>query len=628
MVAGLVSLTGVGVMLDVRARLHRELVASLETRGIALARDVAARSANLILTEDPFGLYRLVRDTQANNPDVRYAYVVDGDGRVLVHTFILRVPPGLLSIDRVAEKDTHRVQVLATEEGLVTDVGTPVLAGRAGTVHVGLSQRRLAASVSRATWAIAGMMLAALLGGFAVALVLTYILTRPVVELVGVARAVGRGDLSARATRLSDDEIGELALAFNAMNENLASSKADLLRRMRELEALNAIAMAISGSLDLDELLEGAIRKVLDIMPFRAGWVLLGGTSQPLRLAAQEGLPPGFSIDPGRVECVCGNRLAEPRPAVIDNVAGQCPCASAWLLATAGLPCHICVPLIAGERVVGVLNLASDHRRAFTGDDLTLLGSIGRQVGVAVENARLWNEVRQGEALRGQLLSKVIEAQEAERKRIARELHDGAGQSLTALLLGLRTLDQQPALPDSSRPHLANLRTLTKGLFDDLHRLAVELGPHALDQLGLVGAVESCLRDVGQQLGLDVDFAATGFDGLPIPGEVETAVYRVAQEAFTNVAKHAAASRLSVMLERRADTIVLVVDDDGCGFDVDGVTTPCSTAEPAHLGLFGMRERAALLNGRLTIESERGRGTTVFVEIPIPNSHDSNPARR
>lgn len=619
-------MTGLGVTYEVRSQLRTELAAGLETRGIALSRDVAARSADLILTENTFALYRLVRDTQENNPDVRYVFVVDPENQVLVHSFARRVPSDLLSIGRVPKQDAYRVQVLATDEGLITDVATPVLAGRAGTVHVGLSQRGLAASVSRATRVVAAVTLAALVGGFGVALIFTRVLTRPVVELVGVARAVGHGDLSARASRHSDDEIGELALAFNAMSENLAQSQADLLRRLRELEALNATATAISGSSGLDDLLEASIRTVLEIVPVQAGWVFLGLGSGPLRLAAQVGLSPGFSLEIRMPGCVCAEMLTEARPMVIDNVSDRCPC-SRQLMAMAGLACHVCVPLIAGERIVGLLNLADAGGRGFTSEELRLLGSIGRQVGVAVENARLWDEVKRKEALRGQLLSQVIGAQEAERKRIARELHDEAGQSLTALLLGLRTLDEDPLLSDCSRHHLADLRMLAKDLFDDLHRLAVELRPDALDQLGLVGAVESCLRHFGARAGLAIDFHASGFDGLRVPGDVEIAIYRIAQEALGNVVRHAAASRVDVLLERRNNVMILIVEDDGRGFDVDRALCPAPLDDERRLGLFGMQERAALLNGSVTIESEHGRGTTLFLEIPLGEPHDPDPAR-
>lgn len=262
------------------------------------------------------------------------------------------------------------------------------------------------------------------------------------------------------------------------------------------------------------------------------------------------------------------------------------------------------------------MNVASAQARQFTPEEITLLDSIGRQIGVAVENARLWEEVKRRDALRGQLLSQVINAQEAERKRISRELHDEAGQLLTALMVGLRTLEQTPAIPGSALQDIANLKELAKRIYEEIHRLAVELRPKALDQLGLVRAVESYAREFGERVGLSISFEASGLDGVQLPGEVETALYRLIQEALSNIAKHAAASRAEILLERRGESLVAVIEDDGCGFDVESALHPTAGERP-HLGLFGMQERAALLGGRLTIESGPGQGTTVFVEIPL-----------
>lgn len=621
MVAGVVLLLGLGVTLQVRARLQAELGASLEARGIAITRDLAARSADLILTENTFALAQLIRDTLENNSDVRYVFVLAADGGVLVHSFGQGVPPDLLPVNPIAGSQPHRVQVLDSDEGLVTDVAVPILAGRAGVVRVGLSQHRLAASVRGATWGLAGATAAALVAGLGVALVLTHLFTRPVLELVGVAQAVGRGDLSAKARFYMNDEIGELATAFNAMTGELARSQADLLRRMREVGTLSATAAAISGELSLTAMLQTALDKVLEVMALHAGWIFLAGGEgeRLLRLVAHTGLPPAFAAEeseraPGA--CVCAQVLRDGSPLVISDIPRQCPRLSPAVIAAAGLICHASVPLIARDRVVGVINVASAQARQFTPEEMALLDSVGRQLGVAVENARLWEEVKRKEALRGQLLSQVITAQEAERKRIARELHDEAGQLLTTLLLNLRALENAPALTEAAQQQVADLKALTKHVFDEIHRLAVELRPNALDQLGLVKAVESCVRDFGARAGVLADFEAHGLDGLQLTSEVETAIYRVVQEALANVAKHAAAERVGVLLEQRNGALIAVIEDDGAGFDVEAAF---HSAGPgcSHLGLFGMQERAALWGGRFTIESERGRGTTIFMEIPL-----------
>jgi signal transduction histidine kinase len=335
----------------------------------------------------------------------------------------------------------------------------------------------------------------------------------------------------------------------------------------------------------------------------------------------QSGLSAAFATEEARRElgaCVCARVLQQGCPMVVRDIRRECPRLSPAVIAAEGLVCHASIPLIARERVVGVLNVASAQAREFTAEELALLDSVGRQIGVAVENARLWEEVKRKEVLRGQLLSQVITAQETERKRIARELHDEAGQLLTTLLVGLRTLEQTPALPDPTRCSVTDLKELGKCVFDEIHRLAVELRPNLLDQLGLVGAVESCLRDFGARTGVKTDFEASGLDGTPLPAEVEIAVYRVVQEALNNVARHAAASRVGIILEQRRSALVAIVEDDGRGFDPEAIFDSTDEDRP-HLGLFGMQERAALLGGRLAIESASGQGATVFVEIPLTN---------
>jgi signal transduction histidine kinase len=621
MVAGVVLLLGLAVTLQVRARLEADLGASLEERGIAIARDLAARSADLILTENTFALHQLLRDTIENNPDVRYVFMLDTNGNVLVQSFGQSVPRDLLSLNPVDSQSAYRVQVLDSEEGLIDDVAMPILSGRVGVARVGLSQRRLADSVTAATWGLIGVTVIALVLGLAVALLLTHILTRPVTELVNVARSVGQGDLSVKARRHTDDEIGELASAFNTMTGDLVRSRAELLRRMSELGALNTTAVAISGGQSLNHTLQAALDKVLEVMSLRAGWIfLVADDSEPaLHLAVQSGLSRAFASEESERElgdCVCARVLRNGQPLMVNDIRRECPRLSADVIAAEGLICHASVPLIAHERVVGVMNAASAQAREFSAEEIALLDSVGRQIGVAVENARLWEEVKRKEMLRGQLLSQVITAQEAERKRIARELHDDAGQLLTTLLVGLRTLEQTAALPDSVQRSVADLRELAKNIFDEVHRLAVELRPTALDQLGLVKALESCLRDFGGRVGLKTDFEVSGLNGLRLPGDVEITIYRVTQEALSNVAKHAAASHVGMMLEKRNGSVIAVIEDDGRGFEVESAVSSIDGQRP-HLGLFGMQERVELIGGRLTIESTRDAGTTVFVEIPL-----------
>lgn len=185
-------------------------------------------------------------------------------------------------------------------------------------------------------------------------------------------------------------------------------------------------------------------------------------------------------------------------------------------------------------------------------------------------------------------------------------------------------MEQIQELPETARNSVADLKDLARRLLDGIHRVAVGLRPDALDQLGLVGAIEGTVREFGERAGLKTDFEANGLEGVRAPSDVEIAMYRVVQEALANVRKHAGASRVGVLLEQRNGAIVAVVEDDGVGFNVAAVQGE-GEAPGSHLGLFGMQERAILVNGRLTVESQPGHGTTVFVEIPLGDAKDPSP---
>lgn len=221
--------------------------------------------------------------------------------------------------------------------------------------------------------------------------------------------------------------------------------------------------------------------------------------------------------------------------------------------------------------------------------------------------------LQEKEEERRQLVSRTMAAQEEERKRIARELHDEAGQALTSLLLGLRHLEDVCTDP-AEKEEAARLRSLTSDTLDLMRAIALELRPSALDDLGLVAALRRFATEYGAKHGLQVDFHAGGLDGGRLAPESETALYRIAQEALTNVVRHAHARSVSVLLDRRNGNALLVVEDDGRGFDVERLWR--SGPAEARLGIVGMEERASLVGGKLTIESHPGAGTAVFAEVP------------
>ena len=255
--------------------------------------------------------------------------------------------------------------------------------------------------------------------------------------------------------------------------------------------------------------------------------------------------------------------------------------------------------------------------------------SVGRTFGRLNRVPLLMGQVMVGalERERNDLLRQLATAEEEERLRLSRELHDEMGQLLTALLLGLKTLERGPDAGDQSA-RIEELEKLADRIARETQQLALDLRPAALDTLGLELALENLLQEWTERTGTEIDFHSVGLGGERFSPEVEAALYRVAQEALNNVLKHARATRVSVLLECRERFLRLIVEDDGTGFDVE--QTLASPGKARRLGVRGMRERVARLGGTLEIESSPGGGTTLFVRIPdtsapapVPEEHSS-----
>jgi signal transduction histidine kinase len=257
------------------------------------------------------------------------------------------------------------------------------------------------------------------------------------------------------------------------------------------------------------------------------------------------------------------------------------------------------VPLIVRGEAIGVIvvhDKSGDDPR-FTQDDQRLGETFASRAAVAVDQSR---------RVAGDALRRVVEAQELERRRLARELHDQTGQELISVLLGLKAVED--AVDPAARVRaLKSVREQVVETLHDVRRLAVELRPKALDDFGLVPALERLAQMVADQTSLKLDVEAQ-LGGERLPPEIETALYRMVQEALTNIVKHARAQCVSIVLSRFAGSITAIVEDDGCGFDPrvarDG------------MGLDGMRERLALIGGRLKVESRPGGGATLVALVP------------
>jgi len=244
-----------------------------------------------------------------------------------------------------------------------------------------------------------------------------------------------------------------------------------------------------------------------------------------------------------------------------------------------------------------------------------------RTASLAQSNKKLLREMverQQAETARENLRRQLLGAQEEERRRIARELHDQMGQNLTALNLGLKSLLD-------GEPHSKRLRSIVQPLQElasqtarDMHRVALELRPAALDDLGLVKAIRNLTETWSDRCRVDVDFEAGKYQSIGISSEIETTLYRVIQEALNNVAKHSGAKHVSLVLRRANDHVQTIIEDDGRGFDP--TSTLSATNGGGHLGLLGIQERLEILGGSLSVESTPTRGATLIVRIPIPKT--------
>ena len=388
----------------------------------------------------------------------------------------------------------------------------------------------------------------------------------------------------------------------------------ELRRRNRELKALNAVASAMSTPVSADEMLSRTLQQMLTALELRVGWIITLDENGQTRLAASQGLNEPEQQVIAFPECRCGMALIQGTPTIVYPTEERCILHRLLAEEERGLTCHAAAPVQARDQVLGILSVAAAGPQAIDQADITLLEAVGRQIGVALENARLWEELRRKEQIRGELLAQVIRAQEEERQRIARELHDGIGQSLNALVFGLNAvstaLEQAPQVASELTERLTvSVSDTVKELQDVIY----DLRPSLLDDLGLCRALRWYMQERLQSRGVRVILDAP--ETLRLPPDAETTLFRIAQEATTNVIKHAQARQMGVTLDAAPAQVRMEIWDDGVGFDPRA--TLAGDNGRRGWGLLGMQERVALLGGEFTVESQPGAGSRLTVILPL-----------
>ena len=257
-----------------------------------------------------------------------------------------------------------------------------------------------------------------------------------------------------------------------------------------------------------------------------------------------------------------------------------------------------------------MINLLCDEETFLSAEDMDLLSSIGAQVSEIVANVWLRLKLKEKEIARQALLESLVNAQEAERGRLARELHDGAGQTLTSLLVRMKTLEKE-GLPDRKQT-LENMQEIVSQTIEEIREISYRLRPVVLSEFGLPMALETLTQEIAKNGSLQISFLCK-FEETRLPEEIEMALYRIAQEGLTNVLKHARAMHVSLELTRNKEAIQMCIVDDGVGFDPSRLP---STAYKQHLGLISMQERAEILGGTVNVHSVLKQGTSIQVAIP------------
>jgi nitrate/nitrite-specific signal transduction histidine kinase len=529
------------------------------------------------------------------------AYLVDGNGQVIYHFLVNQIGEDFSGKEIVQEVTAGKVgslRIRGDQENDIVASFAPVLGTRWGLVSEeswgALASSSQGYMIFLLVLLAAGAVLPTTLATLGVKRI-----TQPILDLTEAAKETAGGHFGRRIAASTGDEVEELAKQFNLMSGQLEESYNNLEKRVasrtRELETLNAVAAVVGKSLDLEEILSSALEKTLEALGIEVGAILVQEEAGWLTLKIHKGLSNTFLEE---VRCVpvstgAAGEAARTGVPVIKYVREYPTGGLKNALDKEGLFLVLSVPLLSKGRVLGVMNLCPHRERLVTEEEMKMLASVGNQVGVAVDNSRLYEEAEKTAAV-------------AERNRLARELHDAVTQTLFSASL---IADVLPKIfernPEEGRRRIEELRQLNRGALAEMRSLLLELRPNALLEAE-VGELFRHLCDaftgrtqIPVRLELDEDCA--------LSADIKVAFYRIAQESLNNIAKHAHARQVSMTLVCLKGGVRLQIKDDGIGFDLAIIPLD-------HFGVGIMRERAQAIGGQISIESEPGHGTTIIVQ--------------
>lgn len=460
-------------------------------------------------------------------------------------------------------------------------------------------------------------------GAILLTLMLMFLLTQPLLELKRTALKVTDGNLSARARVWSMDEIGEVAGAFNHMLDHLETVQNNLEKTNRRLQLRNEVVLATTTRREIHDQLYLILKSILTAAGLPQGWIYLyNNETGQFHLATWHGVPDDrkeFLLNCRENEqCICQQRLIHSE--LMETRLITCN----RLPASKAHSClrHLSLPIHKHDQALGVINLAVPEELKDLSELEALLQWIQPQINEFVSKAWLEMKLSREEGAREKLMKALIKAQEDERSRLAKELHDGAGQMLTSLLIQLKAFERY-STSDESTARIQELCENTSDIIEYIRRLSYQNRPAFLYEFGLHRAIENLIEDTLTPAGIrcSVD---DELEALVMPKEIEFTIYRIIQECFTNMIRHADAQNCTLHLWRDESSLQMEIFDDGIGMNADPLK---SQNNQKNVGLRSIHERLAVLGGELTITSSPGDGTCIYIKLPLLEGNNENEIR-
>ncbi len=425
-------------------------------------------------------------------------------------------------------------------------------------------------------------------------------------------------DLEKRVIERTED-LNRVNQALLVENQSRQQAEEDLQKRNQELQALQEASLSLAQSLDVQTVMQNILDRVQKNFPVDG--VILFLVSDPARLSVHayrgneynllDGRPLPVPLDVRDYPLLQSVMTSRQASLVLDTTTdpGWTPYfgkkdTRSWLG----------VPIYGGDQVIGVCTLENNAPGAFTEQDVHFAAGLASQAAVAVHNAWLFDQVRNGRERLRALSRRLVDAQEKERRYIARELHDETSQALVYLKVALELLRDDINDPQKVNNGVSELEKIVEDVLDNLHRLTADLRPASLDHLGLAPALRQFVENITSKQALQVNLQVDDPEER-LPADLEISLYRMIQEGLTNVVRHAKASNADVRIYRDGGKIITRITDDGVGFTWD------EAIRKERLGLLGMRERAEMLGGSLRVDTAEGCGTQLLIEVPYANSN-------